>query len=414
MVRARDVAAALAAAGAVGVAAYAVYRSLPRRAATIRVEVRVAPRGGGDTAPPPGVHEYVKGSQVVLVATPRRGYRFDRWIVDGDVGDNPVYTMIASRDVTATAIFTPEAVEEPGEGEPGAGEPRGKPGITGITLTADRVEVEEGGDVTFTIQVRVDWTPDVTVGYSLEMLVSGVKVAAVSVAVNPGSTSAIARYRLKFMEPGMHAVVVRDPDTRVESNVVTVAVRRREPPGAGRGSVWGIVRDADTGVYVRGAVISYDGASAEVDPLTGRYSIEVEPGRVTLTASAPNYVSQTKSVVVEAGEEVRVDFWLTPERPVRPPPQPPPSPVPEPDPGMSMLHGFVVYAMGGAVAGAQVSADGYSTVTNWDGYYVLYLPPGAYTVTVRREGITPVEKLVELAPGEVKRLDITVAPLYAG
>lgn len=78
----------------------------PQATLTIRCE----PEEGGTTSPSPGAHEYFIDTVVSILASPRHGYSFDHWTLDGnDIGlINPVDVTIDA-DHILTAHFAREA-----------------------------------------------------------------------------------------------------------------------------------------------------------------------------------------------------------------------------------------------------------------------------------------------------------------
>ena len=69
--------------------------------------VSVTTLGEGTVAPAVGVHQISDGTMVSLDATPREGWRFERW--DGAVdATTPHVEVMADRNLRVTAIFAPE------------------------------------------------------------------------------------------------------------------------------------------------------------------------------------------------------------------------------------------------------------------------------------------------------------------
>jgi len=76
-----------------------------------------APGAGGTTNPPPGVHQYARGSSVNIEAIPNADYRFSRW--SGDVIDSDVYNgdinILLDTDKAISAYFCTECGDVNGD-----------------------------------------------------------------------------------------------------------------------------------------------------------------------------------------------------------------------------------------------------------------------------------------------------------
>ncbi|GAI76693.1 unnamed protein product, partial [marine sediment metagenome] len=78
------------------------------------------------------------------------------------------------------------------------------------------------------------------------------------------------------------------------------------------GQISGTVTDADNGGPISGAQVS-DGTRSATTYSTGSYTIsDVPQGSYTVTASASDYQSSSKTVTVEADEASTANFSLTP------------------------------------------------------------------------------------------------------
>lgn len=76
------------------------------------------------------------------------------------------------------------------------------------------------------------------------------------------------------------------------------------------GYVKGFVRDAANGLGIGNASITVYGNTSPVIDSNGTYLVAVPAGTVSLTASAPGYVSLTKTVNVGVFEFVTLHFDL--------------------------------------------------------------------------------------------------------
>ena len=72
-------------------------------------ELTITVTDGGTTDPPPGIHTYINGTVVSVVAIPYEHYEFVYWELDGvNVGsDNPI-EVIMDQDHLLHAVFTPK------------------------------------------------------------------------------------------------------------------------------------------------------------------------------------------------------------------------------------------------------------------------------------------------------------------
>jgi len=158
------------------------------------------------------------------------------------------------------------------------------------------------------------------------------------------------------------------------------------------GWINGTVTD-DSLVPLVGATVSANGVSNVTDA-SGFYSLEVSPGTYDVTAEMTGYVSQTVSVTVSADVTVIQDFALS----LTPP-------------EVGWINGTVTDADSGLpIAGASITADGYSTVTNASGNYELEVEPGTYTVTASLAGYESSQTDVTVAAGETITVDFELRP----
>ncbi|MBN1357396.1 hypothetical protein JW988_01375 [Candidatus Bathyarchaeota archaeon] len=65
----------------------------------------ISPSGGGSTNPSPGIHEYLKNSQVPVMANAYSGYVFDHWILDGNTYTQNPITITMNDDHELQAYF---------------------------------------------------------------------------------------------------------------------------------------------------------------------------------------------------------------------------------------------------------------------------------------------------------------------
>jgi hypothetical protein len=151
--------------------------------------------------------------------------------------------------------------------------------------------------------------------------------------------------------------------------------------GGSTGSLSGTVTNS-SGVALAGASVSSGGVSATT-AADGSYTLNgVTAGSATVTASLTGYQNGSQNVTVTAGGNNQVaTIQLSPISP-------------------GNVTGSVVNTGGTGIAGAAVSADGLSTVTDSSGKYTLNnLPSGTQTLDVSATGYEPGSATVTVAAG---------------
>lgn len=136
------------------------------------------------------------------------------------------------------------------------------------------------------------------------------------------------------------------------------------------GAVDGVVADISTGLPIAGAVVRAE-AYLNVTDISGYYLLsDVVEGTYTVTAAAPGYASQSEErKKVWAGEVTAVNFQL------------------EPVPPGKIIGNIIDIRTGEKIAGAIVTANGYSNTTDTNGDYVISnVPAWTYTVTASGSG----------------------------
>jgi len=136
------------------------------------------------------------------------------------------------------------------------------------------------------------------------------------------------------------------------------------------GIIDGTVKDQATDQPVAGALVKADSEFLTTTGSDGYYAMFVLAGRYTVTASAPGYASESQSNVrVSEGETTTENFAL------------------ETIPSGSIIGNVADVKTGGGIAGATVTADGHTNITDLNGNYALYsLPAWTYTVAVSALG----------------------------
>jgi hypothetical protein len=136
------------------------------------------------------------------------------------------------------------------------------------------------------------------------------------------------------------------------------------------GIINGIVKDQATAQPVAEALVKADSEYISTTDSNGYYAMFALAGRYTVTASAPGYASASQSNVrVVEGETATRNFELLTIPP-------------------GSITGNVADAKTGiGIAGATVTADGYTNTTDTNGNYVLSsLPSWTYNITVSASG----------------------------
>jgi len=159
------------------------------------------------------------------------------------------------------------------------------------------------------------------------------------------------------------------------------------------GTITGRVTDLFTGDPIAGATVTVD-AVASATSEAGYYWIpDVEPGTYMVAVSAAGYESSSETVTVLAGEITTLNFEL------------PPLP--------GTVNGTVTNSLTGEpVAGATVTANGYSAITDSSGAYVIPdVPIGTYTVTASAEKYVNQSKTATVTADTTTTLDFALVPL---
>ena len=165
-----------------------------------------------------------------------------------------------------------------------------------------------------------------------------------------------------------------------------------EPPPPSPGSVSGVVRDAVDGGPIPGATVLADDGSSSIADENGSFVFVLDEGTYSLTASAPNYESQTHTpVVVTTEQDTPVDFDLNPE------------------PGT--IRGTVTDDTDGTpIEAATIELDGQTTTTAADGTYLFESVSASRTHDVRasKDEYVANNYAVDVEPGGAHVLDITL------
>jgi hypothetical protein len=136
------------------------------------------------------------------------------------------------------------------------------------------------------------------------------------------------------------------------------------------GTINGTVKDQATDQPVAGALVKADSEFLNSTDSNGCYTMFALAGTYVVRASAPGYASESQSnVKVFEGKTTTRNFEL------------------ETTPPGSIIGNVTDVKTGNGIAGATVTADGYTNTTDADGNYILSsLPSWTYNVTVSASG----------------------------
>jgi hypothetical protein len=148
------------------------------------------------------------------------------------------------------------------------------------------------------------------------------QIAGASVSTSPATTTvttnAVGNYTISNVSPASYTVTASASGYLTNSTGVTVTAGQTATanlalqPEATTGTISGTVTDEGTGLPIVGASVSTQPATTTVntDGL-GSYTIsDVSPGSYTVTASASNYMDDSTSVAVTAGQTATADLML--------------------------------------------------------------------------------------------------------
>ena len=156
-----------------------------------------------------------------------------------------------------------------------------------------------------------------------------------------------------------------------------------------------------SGSSISGARITCGGYTTNTN-YQGYYSLEVPSGTYNIFCTADGYIDGVReSFQVRTGTYNTINFQLNPTQII---------------PGYG--YGYVTNAQtGGVVSGATIwinqtapgGALGYTT-TNSNGYYLLLLPAGTYTLTVEKEGYSSQDKNITIVANGNTQVDFSIQP----
>ena len=139
----------------------------------------------------------------------------------------------------------------------------------------------------------------------------------------------------------------------------------------------GFVYETGTTTPISEVTVTADAYTDETDP-DGSYNLTLPTGTYTLTVTKTDYLSESESITIVAGQETSTILYLSIEEEETPPDDPK-----EPDnPSDGTIQGYVfITGTSIPINGVTISVQGDSSTTNAAGYYSLDVPAGTYTVT---------------------------------
>ncbi|WP_226005885.1 carboxypeptidase regulatory-like domain-containing protein [Natrinema salinisoli] len=255
----------------------------------------------------------------------------------------------ASEDVTVEVESTTTAdvtlEERPGSVEGTVTDAAGEP-IADATVTAGDETVMTGDDGTYALELEPG-------EYALEVSAEGYETVSEDVTVDADATT-------------------------------TVDVTLEAVDGTLEGTVTDMSGDA-----IADATVTVGDQQTTTDD-NGTYSLDLEPGEYTLTASAESYEDASQTVSVEADATTTADVTL------------------EPVPTDGTLEGTVTDTDGESIAGATVTAGDQQTTTDDNGTYSLDLEAGDYTLEVSAEGYEDASQNVSIEVESTTTADVTL------
>lgn len=164
------------------------------------------------------------------------------------------------------------------------------------------------------------------------------------------------------------------------------------------GTVSGLITDVETGEALE-ATVSFPGTAVESvtsDPETGFYSVELPAGSIPVSVSADGYKAASATVVLEAGQDVVVDFEL------------------EPVAGLGSIAGTVTEFEDGepllATLTVEVDDTTYTFQSTADGVFQFQVPEGTWTVKAVAEGYRASTDVVFVEADATTRVDFILRP----
>ncbi len=152
------------------------------------------------------------------------------------------------------------------------------------------------------------------VNSALEAPIAGATVTAVGPSGSGSATTDGTGYYSITLSAGTYEVTAEHPlyapQTISGVQVITAQTTVQDFALQPLGRLYGYVTDADSGAPLAATITVAGDGSTTTDPATGYYEIYLEAGTYDVTAEAPDYVSETVSVVITSGGDTQQDFDL--------------------------------------------------------------------------------------------------------
>jgi outer membrane protein OmpA-like peptidoglycan-associated protein len=187
-------------------------------------------------------------------------------------------------------------------------------------------------------------------------------------------------------------------DWGVSASIAFSSDLLEKAPPVTTGTVSGMITEVEEGEAVE-ATVSFPGtAIADVtsDPVTGFYSATLPAGSIPITVAASGYKAASATVVLEAGQDVVVDFSL------------------EPQAGLGQIAGTVTEFENGDPLLATISVMLEDTTISFesteDGIFQFDIPEGTWTVKAEADDYKASSDVVVIEADQTAIIDFVLKP----
>lgn len=272
---------------------------------------------------------------------------------------------------------------------------------------ADTVTVIASGFVSQTKAVKVSSSGSEILNFSMQPTttslsgtvtdsVTNTPIAGATVTIGSQSTttSSAGSYSFSGISAGSYTIAVSANGYVSSTKKIQISAGQPQivnfslqPTGT---TVSGTITDATTNKPIPSAIVKL-GQSTVTTSAQGGYSFpNMSPGSYTISASAANYVSQSKQIQVSAGQPQTVNFSL--------------------QPSTTTVSGTITDSTTNTtIAGATVTLDSLSTTTSSAGSYSFSgVSAGSYTLSVSASGYNSASKQVQVEAGVPQTVDLSL------
>jgi hypothetical protein len=282
-------------------------------------------------------------------------------------------------------------------------------GQTNATVELEEADLDATGTVEGTVTNADDDTPIANVTVSFRPDISGAPVAVEGATDKNGEYIVggvpVGRFVASATASGFLAAEQKSDAVQDSSGVGSDPVDFQLTATSSKATVKGRVVDLITYDPIKGASVELGGQPAVNTRADGSFEVTNVPvGQQVLSVTAADYIPISRTITVLANmAALRIELAPTESGPPRPP---------------ATISGTVTIRNRSSNAGATVEAIGVqtsevvaSTLTDADGYYGLFVPPGNYQIKVSFEGAT-ISKTVTLegAGRELTGVDFQITP----